>query len=163
MAKDKRRKIGEIAPEFCLTEADGSTVCLSYLLKEKKHILIYFSQTEEKRRCDRSECPLKENLEKIMDLGVTVLVIDPDPIEEHKRFKHDHNIRFHLLSDPDMKVIKGYGVYEKISVHGIEKEKIVSTVFLLDPEGRIVQVWEPRVIEDNIDDIINTVKKLRGI
>ncbi|WP_457621491.1 peroxiredoxin family protein [Persephonella sp.] len=163
MAKDKRKKVGEIAPEFCLTEAEGKEVCLRDLLNENKHILIYFSQTEEKRRCDRSECPLKENLEKVMDLGVTVVVIDPDPVEEHKRFKHDHDIKFFMLSDPDMTAIKGYGVYEKVDVHGIEKEKIVSTVFLLDPQGRIVQVWEPKVIEDNIDDIIKTVKKLRGI
>jgi len=90
MAKDKRLKVGEIAPEFCLTEAEGNTVCLGDILREGKYLLLYFSPTEERKRCDRSSCPLKENLEKVQELGVNVAVVDPDPVEEHKRFKHDH-------------------------------------------------------------------------
>ncbi len=163
MAKDKRKKVGEVAPEFCLPEADKGKVCLSQLLGEEKYVLLYFIPTEEKKRCDRSGCPLKENLGKVMDLGVIPVVIDKDPIEEHKRFKHEHSINFYILSDPTMETIKGYGVYEKVNVNGIEKEKIVPTVYLLDPKGYIVGVWEPKVIEDSIDDIIKAVKKLKGI
>ncbi len=163
MAKDKRRKVGEVAPEFHLYEADGEKVSLSELLGENKYILLYFTSTEEKSRCDRNNCPLKENLEKLMELNVIPVLIDIDSVEEHKRFKHDHKIKFLMLSDPTMETIKGYGVYEKVNVHGIEKEKIVSTAFLINPEGRIVYVWEPKKIEDSIDDIINAVKKLKGM
>ncbi|WP_456384883.1 peroxiredoxin family protein [Persephonella sp.] len=163
MAKDKLRKVGEIAPEFHLTEADGKKVSLSDLLGEGKYILLYFTSTEEKSRCDRSGCPLKENLDRVMELGVIPVLIDPDPVEEHRRFKRDHGIKFLMLSDPTMSTIKGYGVYEKVNVHGIEKEKVVSTAFLINPEGRIVHVWEPKKIEESIDDIINAIKKLKGI
>lgn len=161
MAKDKKIKVGEIAPEFCLMEAEGNTVCLADLLRDGKYVLLYFAPTEERRRCDRFSCPLKEHLEKVMELGVNVAVIDPDPVEEHKRFKHDHGIKFYLLSDPDMKVIQGYGVYEKVNVSGMDKCKIVSTVYLISPKGRIVKVWEPKVIEDSIDDILATLKGLK--
>ncbi|RMD45920.1 MAG: bacteriocin [Aquificota bacterium] len=163
MAKDKRLKVGEIAPEFCLPEAEGKDLCLSQILGEDKYVLLYFITSEEKSRCDRSGCPLKENLEKIANFGVEPVVIDIDPVEEHKRFKHDHGISFYMLSDPTMNTIKGYGVYEKVNVNGIEKEKVVPTVFLLDPKGHIMQVWEPKVIEESVDDIIKTVRKLKGI
>ncbi|WP_457627121.1 peroxiredoxin family protein [Persephonella sp.] len=161
MAKDKLKKVGELAPEFHLYEAEGKKISLSQLLGEGKYILIYFTSTEEKSRCDRSGCPLKENLERIMDLGVIPVLIDPDPVEEHKKFKRDHGIKFLILSDPTLETIKGYGVYEKVNVHGIEKEKIVSTAFLINPDGRIVHVWEPKRIEESIDDIINAIKKLK--
>ncbi len=163
MSKDKRKKVGEVAPEFHLFDADNRKVSLMDLLGGNNYVLLYFISTEERSRCDRSGCPLKENLEKLMDLGVTPVVIDPDPVEEHKRFVHDHNIKFPVLSDPTMETIKGYGVYEKVNVNGIEKEKVVSTVFLINPEGRIVAVWEPKVIEESIDDIINVIRKLKGI
>ncbi|WP_457643453.1 peroxiredoxin family protein [Persephonella sp.] len=163
MAKDKLRKVGEVAPEFHLTEAEGKKISLSDLLGENRYILIYFTSTEEKSRCDRAECPLKENLEKLMEYGVIPVLIDADPVEEHKRFKREHNIKFLMLSDPTMSTIKGYGVYEKVNIHGIEKEKVVSTAFLINPEGRIVHVWEPKKIEESIDDIINAVKKLKGV
>ncbi len=163
MAKDKRVKVGEVAPEFCLAEADMGTVCLGDILREGKYLLLYFSPTEERKRCNRAECPLKENLEKVQQLGVNVAVIDPDPVEEHKRFKHDHGITFYLLSDPDMKTIQGYGVYEKVNVGGLEKYKIVSTVFLINPKGKIIHVWEPKVIEDSIEDIIRVIKGLKTV
>ena len=163
MAKDKLRKVGDVAPEFHLYEADGRKISLSDLLGENKYVLLYFTSSEEKSRCDRSGCPLKENLEKLMEYDVIPVLIDKDPIEEHKRFKHDHGIKFLMLSDPTMETIKGYGVYEKVNVHGIEKEKIVSTAFLINPEGRIVHVWEPKRIEESIDDIINAIKKLKGM
>ena len=163
MAKNKLRKVGEIAPEFHLYDQDERKVSLSDLLGENKYVLLYFTSTEEKSRCDRSGCPLKENLEKVMEYGVIPVLIDADPVEEHKRFKNEHDIKFLMLSDPTMETIKGYGVYEKVNVHGIEKEKIVSTAFLINPEGRIVHVWEPKKIEDSIDDIIRAIKKLRGM
>ncbi|WP_297492607.1 redoxin domain-containing protein [Persephonella sp.] len=163
MAKDKLRKVGEIAPEFHLFDQDDRKVSLSDLLGKNKYILLYFTSTEEKSRCDRSGCPLKENLEKVMEYGVIPVLIDADPVEEHKRFKNKHGIKFLMLSDPTMETIKGYGVYEKVNIHGIEKEKIVSTAFLINPEGRIVHVWEPKKIEDSIDDIISAVKKLKGM
>ena len=163
MAKDKLKKVGEIAPEFHLFDQDEKEVSLSDLLGENKYVLLYFTSTEEKSRCDRSGCPLKENLEKVMEYDVIPLLIDADPVEEHKRCKNDHDIKFLMLSDPTMETIKGYGVYEKVNVHGIEKEKIVSTAFLINPEGRIAHVWEPKKIEDSIDDIISAVKKLKGM
>ncbi len=159
MAKDKRKKVGELAPDFCLPDAEGRDICLRDLLGEK-YVLLYFITTEEKRRCDRSECPLKENMEKIQSLGVIPVVIDADPVEEHKRFVHDHGISFNMLSDPTMKAIQGYGVYEKVNVNGIEKMKVVPTVFLLNPSGKIINVWEPKVIEESVDDIIKTIKKV---
>jgi len=163
MAKDKLKKVGEVAPNFTLYEADGKKISLSDLLGKNKYILLYFTSTEEKSRCDRSECPLKENLEKLLDLEVIPVLIDKDPIEEHKKFKREHQIKFLLLSDPSLETIKGYGVYEKVNIHGLEKEKIISTAFLINPQGKIVHVWEPKKIENSIDDIINAVKKLKGL
>jgi peroxiredoxin Q/BCP len=161
MAKDKRRKVGELAPEFHLRDQNDKTVSLSDLLGEDKYVLLYFVSSAEKKRCDRSGCPLKENLDKVKELGVIPVVIDEDPVFEHEKFSRDHGIDFPILSDPDMTTIKGYGVYEKVNVNGIEKEKVVSTVYLINPKGYIIGVWEPKVIEESIDDIINAIKSVK--
>ena len=161
MAKDKRLKVGEIAPEFHLKDQSGKTVSLADFLGQDKYVLLYFVSSAEKKRCDRSGCPLKENLDKVKEIGVIPVVIDEDPVFEHEKFSRAHNIDFPILSDPDMSTIKGYGVFEKVNVNGIEKEKVVSTVFLINPKGYIVEVWEPKVIEESINDIINAVKSVK--
>jgi len=161
MAKDKKLKVGEIAPEFHLKDQNGKTVSLGDFLGQDKYILLYFVSSVEKKRCDRSGCPLKENLDKVREFGVIPVVIDEDPVFEHEKFSRDHNIDFPILSDPDMVTIKGYGVYEKVNVNGIEKEKVIPTVFLINPKGYIIKVWEPKVIEESINDIINAVKSVK--
>ena len=163
MAKDKKIKVGEIAPEFHLKDQNGNTVSLLDFLGNHNYVLLYFVSSAEKKRCDRSGCPLKENLDKVKELGVTPIVIDEDPVGEHETFAREHNIDFPILSDPTMNTIQGYGVYEKVNVNGVEKEKVVPTAFLINPKGYIVNVWEPKVIEESIDDIINVIRKLKGI
>lgn len=163
MAKDKHIKVGEVAPEFHLKDQNGKTVSLADFLGDNNYVLLYFVSSAEKERCDRSGCPLKENLDKLKELGVMPVVIDNDPVKEHEFFARDHGIDFPLLSDPTMDTIKGYGVYEKVNISGIEKEKVVPTAFLINPKGYIVNVWEPKIIEESIDDIINVIRKLKGI
>lgn len=107
---------------FQLLNTEGKLVSFDDFLNSGKPIFIYIYPTDEKFRCNRSECPFKENLEKIENKGVIVIGISQDPIEIHKKFKEDHNIKFELLSDPTLNTIKALGAYEKVDVNGIMKE-----------------------------------------
>jgi len=152
--------IKELAPEFSLLNAEDKEISLSDLLGDK-YIFLYIYPTDEKFKCNRSECPFKENLEKIQQNDIIVVSISTDSVEEHRRFKSEHNITFELLSDPTMKVIKEYSAYEKVFVNGIEKEKIIPTAILINPKGYIVNIWKPIKIEQEIDDIISFIKNLK--
>ncbi|MFN4307855.1 peroxiredoxin [Sulfurihydrogenibium azorense] len=155
--------MAKIIQNFELFNAEEKKVSLNQLLGEGKPIFIYTYPTDEKFRCNRSECPFKENLEKIASLGVIVVGISEDPIEVHRKFKSDYNITFELLSDPTLTVIKGLGAYEKVDVNGIEKEKIIRTGILVDEKGYIVKIWKPERIEESVDEIIEEIKKLKKI
>jgi peroxiredoxin Q/BCP len=153
----------EIIQNFELLNAEDKKVSLNQLLGEGKPIFIYIYPTDEKFRCNRSECPFKDNLEKIASLGVIIIGISEDPVEVHKKFKTDHNITFELLSDPTLKVIKGLGAYEKVNVNGIEKEKIIRTGILVNEKGYIIKIWKPERIEESVEDVIAEIKKLKNI
>ncbi|WP_028949922.1 peroxiredoxin [Sulfurihydrogenibium subterraneum] len=155
--------MAEIIQNFELLNAEDKKVSLNQLLGNGKPIFIYIYPTDEKFRCNRSECPFKENLEKISSLGVIVVGISEDPVEVHRKFKSDHNITFELLSDPTLTVIKGLGAYEKVNVNGIEKEKIVRTGILVNEKGYIVKIWKPERIEESIDEVLEEIKKLKKI
>lgn len=155
--------MAEIIQNFELLNAEDKKVSLNQLLGEGKPIFIYIYPTDERFRCNRSECPFKENLEKIASLGVIVIGISEDPVEVHRKFKSDHNISFELLSDPTLRVIRGLGAYEKVNVNGIEKEKIIRTGILVNDKGHIVKVWKPEKIEESVDEVIEEIKKLKKL
>ncbi|WP_297887687.1 redoxin domain-containing protein [Sulfurihydrogenibium sp.] len=155
--------MAEVIQNFELLNAEDKKVSLNQLLGQGKPIFIYIYPTDEKFRCNRSECPFKENLEKIASMDVIVIGISEDPVEIHRKFKTDHNITFELLSDPTLKVIKGLGAYEKVNVNGIEKEKIIRTGILTDDKGYIIKVWKPERIEESVDEVIEEIKKFKKV
>jgi peroxiredoxin Q/BCP len=104
-----------------LNTEDKPPVSLNDLLGQGKPIFIYFYPTDEKFKCNRSECPFKENLEEIQREGVIEIGISQDAVEEHREFKHKYNINFELLSEPTLGTIRGLGAYEEVFVNGIEK------------------------------------------
>jgi peroxiredoxin Q/BCP len=68
---------------FELLNTEDKLVSLNDLLGQGKPIFIYIYPTDEKFKCNRSECPFKENLEKIQKEGVIVIGISQDTVEEH--------------------------------------------------------------------------------
>jgi peroxiredoxin Q/BCP len=147
---------------FELLNTEDKRVSLNNLLGQGEPIFIYIYPTDEKFKCNRSECPFKENLEKIQKEGVIVIGISQDTVEIHREFKHNHNINFELLSDPTLETIKGLGAYKKVFVNGIEKEKVIRKGILIDDKGHIIKEWEPLKIEEEIEDVIKVVRSLKS-
>ena len=67
---------------------------------------------------------------------------------------------FALLSDPDHGVAEKYGVWVEKQNYGKTYHGIARTTFLVDPEGRIAQVW-PRVKVDGHAEAV--LAALRGL
>ncbi|ACD65688.1 MAG TPA: peroxiredoxin [Sulfurihydrogenibium sp.] len=147
---------------FELLNTEDKLVSLNDSLGQGKPIFIYIYPTDEKFKCNRSECPFKENLEKIQKEGVIVIGISQDTVEEHREFKHKYNINFELLSDPTLGTVKGLGAYEKVFVNGIEKEKVIRKGILVDDKGHIIKEWEPLKIEEETEDVIKVIRSLKS-
>ena len=147
---------------FELLNTEDKLVSLNDLLGQGKPIFIYIYPTDEKFKCNRSECPFKENLEKIQKEGVIVIGISQDPVEVHREFKYNHDINIELLSDPTLETIKGLGAYEKVFINGIEKEKVIRKGILIDDKGHIIKEWEPLKIEEEVEDIVKVIRSLKS-
>jgi len=147
---------------FELLNTKDKLVSLNDLLGQGKPIFIYIYPADEKFKCNRYECPIKENLEKIQKEGVIVIGISQDPVEVHREFKHKYYINFELLSDPTLETIKGLGAYEKVFANGIEKEKVIRKGILVDGKGHIIKEWEPLKIEEEIEDVIKVIRSLKS-
>jgi peroxiredoxin Q/BCP len=64
-----------------------------------------------------------------------------DPVKALSSFKEKQKLNFPLLSDPDHKTIEKFGAWQKKQFMGRTYTGIVRSSFLIDPDGKIEDVW----------------------
>ena len=82
--------------------------------------------------------------------------ISKDSIESHKKFKKKYKVPFDLLSDPDVKSQKKYGVWGIKSFMGKKfLGTIRSTVFI--DKGKIIKIWSNVRVKDHAKEVLKFV------
>ncbi|HDG1005658.1 TPA: peroxiredoxin [Staphylococcus aureus] len=137
---------GEQFPIFKLENQDG-TVITNDTLKGKKAI-IYFYPRDNTPTCTTEACDFRDNLEMFNDLDVAVYGISGDS-------KKKHGLNFDLLVDEDFKLAKETGVYQLKKSFGKESMGIVRTTFIIDEQGKVLDVIEKVKVKTQIEELKN--------
>lgn len=78
---------------------------------------------------------------KLEALGIAVLGISPDNMEEQKKFDDQHRLGFPLLCDTDHRIASAFQVWGKKQMFGKTMEGVVRSSFLIDGDGTIAHAW----------------------
>lgn len=68
--------------------------------------------------------------------------VSGDSKRKHQNFIEKHQLNFDLLVDEDFQLSEAVGVYQLKKSFGKESMGIVRTTFVLDEEGKIIDVIE---------------------
>lgn len=140
--------IGELAPDFTLTNQHGEPVTLSAFRGMKPVVLVFyplsFSGT-----CTGELCELRDNLSVFEADGVELIAISVDSKFTQAKFAEAESYQFQLLADfwPHGQVTQAYDVFLSERGHGTRGS------FVIDKEGMVVAKFvtspgEPRNLED---------------
>ena len=138
-------KTGDIAPSFTLKDKNGSEVSLADFIGKK--VVLYFYPKDNTPGCTRQACAFAGAYEEFQRRGVEVIGISRDGIASHVKFAEKYNLPFVLLSDPELKVIQAYGVWQEKKLYGKVSFGVVRTTFIIDENG-IVEKIMPKVKPD---------------
>jgi thioredoxin-dependent peroxiredoxin len=121
-------RVGDQAPDFEL-EGTGSH---TYRLGDYRGrgVILAFYPGDFTPTCTRQFCSYRDDGDRIEALGVPMLGISPQSVESHERFIEKHRLTVPLLSDPDKRIARSYGV---IGPMGLVRRSI----FLVDGEGAV--------------------------
>ena len=99
---------GTKAPEFTLPDQDG----VMHSLKEYagKKVILYFYPKDDTPGCTKQACGFTERYPLFHEKNAVVIGISKDSVASHKRFAQKYNLKFPLLADPGLEVIKAYDV-----------------------------------------------------
>ena len=138
-------EVGMKAPDFTLFDKDGKAVSLSEFFGKK--VVLYFYPKDNTPGCTRQACAFAGAYKQFEALGVEVVGISKDSVASHVRFAEKYNLPFVLLSDPELKAIQAYGVWQEKKLYGKVSMGVVRTTFIIDEQGMIQKVM-PKVKPD---------------
>lgn len=134
---------GTKAPEFSVPDQFGA----GHTLGEYKGrwVLLYFYPKDFTTGCIKEACKFRDSFEELSK-KVTILGVSTDSVESHKKFAEYYKLPFTLLADTNKELTKAYGT------DGILFTR--RTSFLIDPEGKIVKIYEHVNPEIHADEIL---------
>ena len=139
-----------------------STNKKKFILKELlgKNVVLYFYPKDDTPGCTIETNEFNKLLPKFKKLQCEVYGISKDSLKSHDKFRDKYKIKFDLLADEELKVLKKYKVWKKKKFMGREFMGVVRTTYLLDKKGQILKIWNNVKAKDHAEEVLETLKNI---
>ena len=146
------------APNFILPSTDNTIFELKKI--KKKNIILYFYPKDDTPGCTIESKDFSKLNNLISKNNTIVLGISKDSIQSHLKFIKKYKLKFNLLSDEILSLIKKYGVWGKKSFLGKKYMGITRTTFLINSKGKIHRIWSNVRVKDHAKEVLEELKKI---
>ena len=146
-------KPGDPMPETTLVGPAGP---LQLRDRVGKPLVVYFYPKDETYGCTLEACKFRDEYEDFVAAGAEVIGVSRDSAASHEQFKAHHRLPFTLLSDPDGKVAKAWGVRGMLGLPG-------RVTYVFDKAGVLRHKFDSMVrFGRHVDEALEVVKRLAG-
>jgi peroxiredoxin Q/BCP len=128
-SQSRQLDIGAKIPLFSLKDQDGKTFNMKDSVGNNIFV-IFFYPKDESVVCTKEACGFRDSMNLFVKAGAEVIGINQGSVESHKKFQQHDSLNYELLSDPDEKVIKQFGVNGALLTDRV--------TFVVDISGQIV-------------------------
>tara|TARA_Y200000002_G_C22222980_1_gene472349 strand:+ start:16 stop:465 length:450 start_codon:yes stop_codon:yes gene_type:complete len=138
-----------------------STNKKKFILKDNlgKNVVLYFYPKDDTPGCTLETNDFNKLLPKFKKLNCEVYGISKDSLNSHDKFRDKYKIKFDLLADEELKVLKKYKVWKKKKFMGREFMGVVRTTYLLDKKGKILKIWNNVKAKDHAKEVLETLQQ----
>ena len=151
-------KINTKAPILNLKSTSGEF----YSLKSSigKYVILHFYPKDDTPGCTIETNDFNKLLTKFKKLNCDVYGISKDNIKSHNNFKEKYKIKFDLLADDELMIVKSYKVWAKKKFMGREFMGVIRSTFLINPKGKIVKIWENVRVKEHAKEVLEALKNI---
>ena len=151
-------QIGDKAPDFQIPAADGKPLKVSDF-KGKKNVLVAFYPKAFTPGCTTEMCGFRDDFSRFQNADTEVIAVSVDVQTESDRFKKEKQLQFHVVGDPEKKIVNAYGVpLFQAPVGEVAKR----SVFLIDKKGKVRYIdpaYDVKTGKDKLYEAIEQLKK----
>ena len=118
--------VGDMAPEFSLSDQDGNLFSLK--AQRGKKVLIWFFPKASTPGCTAQGCSLRDHHEELLEKDVVVVGISMDSIRRQKNFATKKEFPFTLIADVEGVAVRAFGAWGPKKFMGRAYEGILRTI-----------------------------------
>ena len=153
-------RVGQMAPEFTLPDADMQMVSLAEF-RDRSNVVLYFYPKDDSPGCTREAIDFSDRDTEFDELRTAVLGVSRDDCLSHGAFRDKHGLSVRLLSDVDSEVCEKYGVIQEKEVDGVRRVGVVRSTFIIDRNGHLRHCLYGVKSAGHVEEVLSLVRKLR--
>lgn len=140
--------IGDKAPEILGRDQNGKEIKLSDFAGRK--LVLYFYPKDSTSGCTAEACSLRDNYAELRRQGYEVVGVSIQDEKSHQKFIEKNQLPFSLIADTDKTLVQQMGVWGEKSMYGRKYFGTLRTTFIIDENGIIERVFQPKEIKTKI-------------
>ena len=148
------------APHFELPDSEMQTFSLASL-QGNKNVVLYFYPKDDTPGCTLEANEFSDLEEEFAKFDTVVIGVSRDDCLSHASFRDKYGLSVLLLSDPDARVCKRYGVMYEKEVDGQKKLSIKRSTFVIDKHGKLRHVMYGVQAHGHAHEILNLIKDMK--
>jgi len=145
-------KVGDNAPEFEGIDQDGNSIKLTDF--KGKKLVLYFYPKDNTPGCTAESCDLRDNYNRLLELGYEVVGISSDSEKSHKKFIEKYELPFRLIADTDKTIHEQFGTWVEKAMYGRKYMGTARTTFIIDEKGMVEEIIEKVKTKDHTTQIL---------
>lgn len=151
---------GMEAPHFELPDADMQTFALTSA-QHKNHVVLYFYPRDDTPGCTLEANEFTALEDEFAALSARIVGVSRDDCLSHATFRDKYGLSVLLLSDPDARVCKRYGVMYEKEVEGHKKLAIKRSTFIIDQNGKLRHVMYGVQAHGHAQEVLNLLRDMK--
>jgi peroxiredoxin Q/BCP len=148
------------APHFELPDCDMQNFSLTSV-QGKRNVVLYFYPKDDTPGCTLEANEFSALEEEFSKLDSIVIGVSRDDCLSHASFRDKYGLSVLLLSDPDARVCKRYGVMYEKEVEGQKKLSVKRSTFVIDQHGKLRHIMYGVQAHGHAQEILNLIKELK--
>ena len=120
---------------FTLVDQDRNPVSLSDYAGRR--LVVFFYPKAMTPGCTVEACDFRDSHQELLDAGLAVVGVSPDPPAKLAQFRDMEDLPFPLLSDPDHEVADAFGVWGTKKLYGREFVGVIRSTFVVGADGQL--------------------------
>ena len=151
---------GDVVQDFTLQNQDGVSVSLSDFAAEP--VVLFFYPRADTPGCTLESCGFRDAFAKFKKAGIVVLGVSRDTVAKQKKFKDKYELPYDLLADPEMVLIKRYGLLKEKKMYGKPVTGVERTTYLISADAgkgqRLLHVFEKVTPAGHAEEVFALLK-----
>ena len=147
------------APLFRSINQNNQLVILSDFAG-KKNVVLYFYPKDDTPGCTIEANDFTKLAEEFSKYDTVVIGVSKDSCESHVDFINKYGLKVELLADTDGELCESYGVWREREKNGIKSMAVLRSTFIIDKQGKLVDVAYGVNHEGHALEVLEKVKSL---